>query len=1002
MNFDEIALNTPTLNTSIRIDNSGRFLKELLMMFKKGISGEKNKELNSLPELLIAVDLSDPNSEKARQLVNCSMNKAICELILSNEHFFYQLNENELQQIEENQIDRELYVNGNFFDDPSESPIVKTVQEYFEKWLINAGIEEGIAKSFMYRLPCYFVYALNQEWQKNRSEYEILTKHCDIPFFKSELIEVDLRLNSAWLNKQVYKSVFGEPFSLTRIYTSLSAFYEKRAMGKNDPPKKIAVDLKDYLEEWLDTNDRDDAIRVIIGPPGSGKSLFTKIFCSEQTKKRGVLFIPLYSFVFSNDIAEGIETFLRDKNYQNLINNIDRERGFLIVFDGLEDLRGNQWKDVIRRFVDMVVDYVNIKNSDEHKINVLITGRDIFAQSTIFSNKEQVLHLLPYYVTKDERNMYLSEEGLLERDKRDTWWRKFGKIIGKGYVRLPDELRRKNLGEITKNPLLNYLIALSYARGKVELSSETNINTVYEDMINDIYERKFSGRNETLKNMTKEDFFILLEEMAVSVWHSGSRRIITGEKIRKRFENAGLSNLLEKLTEFESTDVINLFIASYYRRSGSEEAFEFVLKSFCEYLIARRVVRQFEMAFKMLQIKIEGSDKNWLYEKALEDWIKLCGHNSLDVYCFEFIRYEVKLKSEAENGKTEIEKWQETICDMIGYILQNGMPFGSISNRENFKMECKYSINAEIALLAVLSACSYVTGKISNIEWGSTTAAGAWISNLFGQYDYEFSTLARKCLNHISFRGQCMIARDLISSNLCHCDLRGADLSKAHLADANLSYTLLTKANLNRAHLHGANLHGADLCSADLSNANLFCANLFKAGLSRANLSGAELVKANLTGAVLQSAALLEADLTDANFGKANLGKANLSGANLSRADLRRSNLRGADLSRSNLRGADLTEADLTGTVLIYADLTRAGLSRANLVEAVMSYAKMTKADLSETNLAEADLNYADIAGVDLHNVDLRNTEINNIKFNQTELGVNDKVLKIHGKRVDS
>jgi replication-associated recombination protein RarA len=44
--------------------------------------------------------------------------------------------------------------------------------------------------------------------------------------------------------------------------------------------KRVVVDLQAELEAWLRKADKDDAIRVICGGPGCGKSSFAKIFAA--------------------------------------------------------------------------------------------------------------------------------------------------------------------------------------------------------------------------------------------------------------------------------------------------------------------------------------------------------------------------------------------------------------------------------------------------------------------------------------------------------------------------------------------------------------------------------------------------------------------------------------------------------------------------------------------------------------------------------------------------
>jgi hypothetical protein len=48
----------------------------------------------------------------------------------------------------------------------------------------------------------------------------------------------------------------------------------------------------------------------------------------------------------------------------------------------------------------------------------------------------------------------------------------YGAVSGSGYTGLPTELDQGNLTEITAQPLLNYLVALSLRRGELQFSEE--------------------------------------------------------------------------------------------------------------------------------------------------------------------------------------------------------------------------------------------------------------------------------------------------------------------------------------------------------------------------------------------------------------------------------------------------------------------------------------------------------------------------------------------------
>lgn len=126
----------------------------------------------------------------------------------------------------------------------------------------------------------------------------------DTPFTRAGEREWAWRGYNALLQKRAEEGVFDEPFSLMQIYVPLRAYYVDEQRGSKfseeihevgQRRRKIVVDLETELRQWIAKPTRHDAIRVISGGPGSGKSSFAKIFAARlAAENRRVVFIPLH------------------------------------------------------------------------------------------------------------------------------------------------------------------------------------------------------------------------------------------------------------------------------------------------------------------------------------------------------------------------------------------------------------------------------------------------------------------------------------------------------------------------------------------------------------------------------------------------------------------------------------------------------------------------------------------------------------------------------------
>ncbi|GBL08865.1 secreted effector protein PipB2 [Microcystis aeruginosa Sj] len=861
-------------------------------------------------EVLDDLGLSRTPGELAGLLISQLLMKAMKGLLKSNADLLPQEVEKlplkELyRQITDFLQEQELILDRDFFEHPERLPIVAPIQAAFLRWLTTNNLitNSQEAQSLSNRLPAYFVLALQEQWKDKRDEYSLLLDEIDTPFNNAWKRERGWLHYRAWLQKQIDEPIFWETFSLKQIYVPLRGFYEEEKKAATDTDyhrepscKRIVIKLQEQLETWLEAAKSDDAIRLLTGGPGSGKSSFCKVFAAQQARlEKQVLYIPLHRLSFSTDLVTAVKTFVQHDGFlpENPLEPRDQDLRLLIIFDGLDELsmQGKIAQEVAQNFINEVREQVKSFNQNKTRLQVLISGRDVVVQSNKnnFKKPQQIITILPYWVDKSDD--FSDVDNLLKVDQRHQWWQQYGQAKGKNYAQLPPELSGKNLQEITAQPLLNYLIALTFERGEVQFSQETNLNNIYDNLLKAVYERgyeKNSPGHRAIEGITEKDFVLILMEIALSCWH-GNGRTTTVIEIKEHCENNGLKNLLKNFQDSFQSDsqgsITRLLTAFYFRESGdlrgSEKTFEFTHKSFGEYLTARRIVDRVKQIHKKLQDSENDYDNDYDPRQALIAWATLCGPTAIDEYLFRFIVNQMQLQS-----PDEVKQWQKTLGDLIKYLLVKGMPMEGLKNRPNFQEEMRQARNAEEALLALFNACGRVTEEIFPIQWPSPEAFGNWLARLQGQrIDLEFM-LVLDCLSFL----------DLQNCLLIHRDLGGANLVEANLAGANLE---------------GANLEGANLVGANLAGANLEGANLYGAILEGANLEGANLEGANLYGAILRGA-----NLRGANLRGANLEGANLEEANLERANLERANLRGAYLEWANREGANFKYANVKRTIL--------------------------------------------------------------------------------------
>ncbi|NEQ47271.1 MAG: pentapeptide repeat-containing protein [Leptolyngbya sp. SIOISBB] len=726
---------------------------------------------------------------------------------------------------------QELEISSRFFEHPEQLPVLAALKTPLRQWLQVFGIEPYQAEVLSNRLPTYFVFALNQEWRRGAQDYARITAAVQTPFTAASEREHGWWLYNAWLQKQIQEPMLFEAFGLEEVYVPLRGYYRRKGKGSADGEDdfvaephsgsreqhiRVVVELAACLRQWLQTADKNDAIRIISGGPGSGKSSFAKIFAAHHaaTAAFPVLFVPLHQFNPAGDLIKAVEEFVRYDEYlkDNPLDPDDENLRLLVIFDGLDELalQGKLAKEVAQEFVREVQSKVSRFNYRKTRLQVLITGREVAVQES-FKEPQQVLHVLPYFVPEEAREKengepYLDTAQQLAHDQRHDWWQKYGAATQQPYTAMPEALDRGNLTEITAQPLLNYLVALSYVQGKLTLTAETNLNTVYADLLNAVYERGYEDkrRHVAIGDMSKAHFVRVLEEIALAAWH-GDGRTTTVEEIERHCTSSGLQRLLETFEEGAKAGVTRLLAAFYFRQSGvkgNERTFEFTHKSFGEYLTACRIVRAMERIQKQLDRRQEDMEEGWDEREALLHWAEVCGPTRMDKYLLSFLRAEVALQN-----PEQVANWQQTFAHLIGVMLRQGMPMEKVEPPLKFQQANQWAINAEEALLAVLNACALITQVVSTIVWPSQEAFSAWLKRLEGQRIDAVNVVALESLSQL----------DLDRTILDFQDLYGAHLHGARLKRAQLYGVCLDRASLNRARLEGARLEGARLEGAVLT-----------------------------------------------------------------------------------------------------------------------------------------------------------------------------------------
>lgn len=834
----------PLLERELTVDGAAVFkssAKALLSYF----TGDGITALSEVPELISAIGLKSSVENKTWDLVTRGYRRALCDLLAE----YFRADPNPVKRLKDlswSSLQGSQFsfaIDRDFFDKPTQSPLYSEFATQTEQWLASIGIPAADARNLSQRLRYYFPAALHREWRSSPAHYSEILQKVDTPFWQSTGREAEWENYRLSLQSQVNEPVFDESFGLNQIYIPARGYFEgnqERDQTNYEegelqlrPRERRVVRMSDQIRVWLDSRDKTSAVRLISGGPGSGKSSFCKILAADlcQDPSIDVIFIPLHLLDLSVGVQRAIGEYLQFSGFfsSNPIDEVDGPLK-LLVLDGLDELQmqGKAAQAAAQSLVGDVLRLVDRANSNKCRLMALISGREIAVQSAegYFKNEGEILHLVPYFVPKTETG-WIDPDGLLKSDQRNTWWKNYGKLTGLEISGTPPNLLKGELGEVTTQPLLNYLVALAYKRGDTKLDAATSINSVYGDLLDAVHDRGWAKNpHPAVHGIDRDSFRRLLEEVALSVWH-GAGRTTTLREVHEHCKRSSIAGLLPSLEAGATSGVSNLLLAFYFRQKGRREdgdqTFEFTHKSFAEYLISLRIVRALEQVCRRFAEHSESPDEGWDGETALGKWLEICGPTRIDEYVLAFIRREIALKDPAR-----LEVLQSRGSELFSHGLAQGWPISRLSGKSLLELQ-RITRNAEETLFACLNACARVAKRQVDINWPDTTSFGSLIKRAQGQRRGPKNVPLLDCLSYVNADHSCLDMADLFSADLSHASLVGAELhytvlARAKLDSANLQDALFLWTNLESAEIKGCKFsdfrgaHDRHLLFADLTS----------------------------------------------------------------------------------------------------------------------------------------------------------------------------------------
>lgn len=663
---------------------------------------------------------------------------------------------------------KELKIDPRFFSHPDQFPGIDIMKPAFEEWMVTLRIPKVDAQHISSRLRFAFVVKLNEVWKAEEAYFSPLFEQTE-ERFKTDRARGRYLYNQAQIQKWSER-MFDESFGLDAVYVPLNGCHPMPDEDKKYAGKHKVVDAETHIWTWLNSpknGQMDFSTMILRGGPGSGKSSLMKKIAKRLAEEsiRPFYFIPLQWFDLDRGIEEGIKGIIKTDEFLEEEDPFDNQAqgeqcNPIFIFDGLDELSraGTLGMELAKDFVFKLKSMVGAYNSRASwNIRILLTGRDFVIQQVAeptYKTGEQILELLPYQFVdtydsishKEDWAQYefFDQNNHLDQDKRLEWWNKFHVAKGTGVSGVPKQILDNAYKTLSGQPLLSYLLARSWSAGGLEEGRAANINLVYESLIDSLRTREWGGNHgHKYTLLEKDEFFILLEELAMTAWHSGDVRTTDLKSFEKRCQDLSIGHLLESFDVGQGVNASKLVVAIFARGKGKDkegvQLVEFTHKSIGEFLVARRLVsiavnhgRNFQEEDKVGR------------ERVLIEWCRLFSKNRLDVSLAEFLMSEVDNKIKSLGGKSfEIIRGLNLMLIELytkGIRLDNSSFFTS-------KIVSSCLQSASFGLLFITNSFAKQLGERMSFAGMGAIEVG----KILFEHFFEFGKLLTQCLSYVQF-----------------------------------------------------------------------------------------------------------------------------------------------------------------------------------------------------------------------------------------------------------
>jgi hypothetical protein len=448
--------------------------------------------------------------------------------------------------------------------------------------------------------------ATTSNWMRNFLAVQLQTKTLDniksirrvLDGWLDKADGLKLSIRNAWddYRKQLVtlpdlkETMFNEDFGVSRVFLLPQVMYHRRGFEGQAGKPQLIPDLGRLFGALLSNRTSGEDLIILCGGPGSGKSTLCRVLASELAKRKEVhpVFLRLKRMKEGADVATFVEETLQHVGCVSRIADLRQVPNLVLILDGFDELVMAS-RSRLRQFFNFLRE--DLSTGVFSRARVVVSGRDtLFPNGQGLPSGSHVISLLPF-----------------DKARVSSWGTKWRAqhAEGPGHNFHPEVFLEEKGKDNIKNPLHHlvswpltlHLVARVHTRGQLDINEKTKHEVQKAYLYRSILADTAARQDEKAVNAHT------LEPARVRAFV----RALAWEMYTRSVDSLDPSDVMPLLSQHfagkQEADLAELadvaVVSSPELTKGEETGFEFVHKSFAEYLTAEHAAQVVErVSFK--------------------------------------------------------------------------------------------------------------------------------------------------------------------------------------------------------------------------------------------------------------------------------------------------------------------------------------------------------------------------------------------------------------------